>query len=117
MGARAELVEALERSRDGRGRVRPRADVKQRVVSYAVGQLERGEPVGRLAEQLGVGQMTLRRWLERYGESRSGELVAVRVADIGPNSPRSGFVVHLGAGLRIEGMTVTEVAELVQRLV
>lgn len=114
MIGREELAEALERSRDTRGRVRPRRDLKRRVAEYAVAQLERGEPMGRLARLLGLGEMTLRRWLARFAE-QPGSIVPVQVApDVRPEV--SSLVVHGPSGIRVEGMTVAEVAELVQRL-
>lgn len=104
------LRRVLENSRDGRGRMRPKRELKRQVAKYAAAMHERGEQLPAIAQRLGMKVMTLRRWL--MASSDGGRLKQVQV--VGPVS--QGAVVHGPRGMRIEGLSVAELAELWLRL-
>lgn len=71
-----------------------------------------GDKVVDLAEELGLSALTVRRWLKRESASlfRPISIFEARVES------RGRIVVHGPRGLRIEGLDVAGVAELLRRL-
>jgi len=74
---------------------------------------ERGMSLELAAVEVGVEAADLRRWL-RGGESQAPLFVPVQV-EAESTSPRQITVV-LARGVRVEGMTVADIAELLRRL-
>lgn len=109
----------LETTRTPAGRVP--AETRREVVSVAVRAHESGMRYEAIAEALGLDQDSLYRlrWVERSRSSkqerRRGErgLVAVRVASEGGAKM---LVLHGPLGVRVEGLTLDELTELLRRL-
>ena len=93
--------------RRGRGRPYPDAFAARVQKVAAAGGLERRQ----LRRELRVSDKTLAKWLPQ--PAPVARLVPVEVS---PPSVRSPFVVHGPAGLRIEGLDLDSLAELLRRL-
>ena len=94
----------------GPGRRYP-ASMRQKAEDYLRARRQAGVPVGLIARELGLGGGTLARWARRR-RSVSAAFVPVRVAA----AAVGGFIVHAPGGLRIEGLEVVALADLVRRL-
>jgi hypothetical protein len=100
----------VERERGAGGRLK--ADARHEVVEFVDRAHAQGASYGGLARELGVSSQTLANW--RAQEQRS-QLLPVRVLAAGPAAP-SWIVVHGPHGLRIEGLTLGDLGELLSRL-
>ncbi len=107
----AELRRLVEEVRDVRGRVRPRGDLKERLLRYAVGRRAAGSTTASLEQELGLGGATLERWF-REAKRPGGGLSRVVVAAPESSSSSSRVMVRGPRGLVAEGMTASMVAEL-----
>ena len=109
----AEIRAALVRTDVGLGRPYPEA-ARTAALDWAERRERDGLGWVPIASELGVSPTTLRKWRESRGATSSAfrpvELVA-------PPSRSCGIVVHAPGGLRIEGLSVAELAEFVRRLV
>lgn len=74
---------------------------------------ERGFSLEQAALEIGVGAVELRRW-SRGDEVEAPLIVPVQI-DAESTAPRKITVV-LVSGVRIEGLTVADIAELLRRL-
>jgi len=74
---------------------------------------ERGMSVEQGALEIGVGADDLRRWSR--GEEAEAPLIVPVQVEAESTSPRQITVV-LARGVRVEGMTVADIAELLRRL-
>lgn len=112
-------VEAHFGGRPGRGARYPE-ELRSEAVALALEAVGRGEPLGTVALELGVGAMTLSRWLEAAPatEWRAVEVVEERVPAAGsisvPGSP--GLVLITSRGHRLEGLSLEEAARLLEAL-
>ena len=93
------------------------SDLQTRVTAWAKGRRAAGISVPGMCREVGIGEPTLRRFLEeadgpQQPKKRSGSFKRLKVA--APELKR--VVVHGPCGTRLEGVTVSEVAELFQRL-
>jgi hypothetical protein len=108
---------AVERSlggRPGRG-TRYREDLRQEAIALArTGMLE-GKSLGRLAEELGIGPVTLTRWLEKGGAGEPLRPVEVQREEEKPGQA-SSLVVVTPSGWRIEGLRLADIPELLRAL-
>jgi transposase len=104
------LRQALTRAAEGRGRPRYPEALRQRVVAHVRDRRARGASLRQLADELGLAVPTLVRW--------SGPRPAFRPVVITPASPTASghLVVHGPGGLRVEGLTLEQAAELLRRL-
>jgi hypothetical protein len=104
------LRQSLARAAEGRGRPRYPEALRQRVVAHVRDRRARGASLGLLANELGLAVPTLVRW--------SGPRPAFRPVVVAPASPAAPghLVVHGPGGLRVEGLTLEEAAELLRRL-
>jgi len=108
----SEIRAALTRGDVGLGRPYPEA---ARAAALAWAERRQREGLGwvPIASELGVSPTTLRKWrAQRVAPSSS----FCPVEFVQPPSSLRGLVVHAPGGLRIEGLGVAEVAELVRRL-
>jgi hypothetical protein len=65
-----------------------------------------------VAEEIGVREGLLRRWCEKYPETSKPEFRAVEIV-----APKSGQpVVVTPRGIRVEGLSVEDIAILLQSL-
>jgi transposase-like protein len=105
---RAELARIERR---GRGCAYP-TPLRNRAVAYVQARRAEGASVASVGAELGICISTLLRWTRSPRKSATFERVLV-VADA---ATPSALVVHGPCGLRIEGLQLAEVAELVRRL-
>lgn len=75
----------------------------------------RGMDLDRAAEEIGVESTELRAWMQE-GSPRMPLFVPVHVEDEAMVGVGGGLVAVLAAGVRVEGLTVADVAELARRL-
>jgi len=111
MAASIQIRRAVERL-EARGRgIRYPSELKTRLVSETRNRTAGGETLKAIGEDLGVSWRTLARWCAEGGRGRrafrSVEVVAV---------PSATPTVHGPRGLRIEGLDLDGVAELIRRL-
>jgi transposase len=109
-----ELREALERA-DRSGTGRPYPEVLRRAASEYQRKREReGASLRAVAAELGVSDASLVRWSRHRGEAPAVFRAIEVVAE--PMERGSAIVVHGPRGLRIEGLSVVELARLIERL-
>ena len=99
----------------GRGRHVP-ADIRDAALGYVRRRRDEGASQQRIADELGISQHTVSRWLRggRDGEAKS-VLVPVEI-DYGSSAERSGIVVTTPRGLRIEGLDISMLCAVVARV-
>lgn len=108
----AAFREAVRRAgRRGPGRRYP-PDLRRRGAEYLRARLAAGAPLSAVLRELGVRRETLAGWATPAEAGPSPRFVPVTV--VGPAAGR--IVVHGPSGLRIEGLDVAGVAELLRRL-
>jgi len=100
-------------SRRGRGRPYP-APLRERVLATIDAQVARGASPRGVARALGIPQHTIDRWRERQPEALFRPVVVE--AQVAPAESASAVVVHGPRGLRIEGLDLATLAELLRRL-
>jgi hypothetical protein len=81
-------------------------------VAYLETRRREGGTVATIGAELGLCVSTLLRWAKRPQQASGFERVLV----VAEPAPPSALVVHGPCGLRIEGLDVAAVAELVRRL-
>ena len=109
------LRRAIERlGTRGRG-VRYPAELRERIVGFAASRVALGESTGRTAATLGVPACTLSLWL-RGSRERDGGGGAFRavVAHDAPRPRTMEILVETRSGVRITGLGIAELAELVR---
>ena len=112
--ARSELQQELSKlGPRGRGRSYPRG-LMGKLLSYTVARRRQGAKLVEVAAELGMKSHTLSRWLGEKRPSASFERVEV-IAPAAP-SPARKVIVYGPRGLRVEGLELSEVAELVRRV-
>ena len=113
---RNELRTALsELGPRGRGRAYPKG-LLEKVLTYTGARRRQGAKLVEVAAELALSDQTLSRWL---GEKRAPtKFVQVVAAPTAASAPivAPAIVVHGARGLRIEGLDLAAVAELVRRV-
>jgi transposase len=95
----------------GRGKPYPKG-LLEKLLSYTVARRRQGATLVEIGTEIGISWKTLGRWLSgRKGKPRFQEVAVVAA----PAVARS-IIVHGPRGLRIEGLDLNGVAELVRRL-
>ena len=94
------------------------ADLRAAVVAYAAARREKGDGVHLIAKDLGFNANTLYGWL---GEKGKGAAAGLRAVDVVATRGRSGgaggtVTMVTPRGLRIEGLSVHEMAVLLRAL-
>lgn len=110
----ARLREALATAeRSGAGRPYPES-LRAAAMAYRREREREGAGLREVAAELGVSSVSLERWSRK----NPGAKMSFRAIEVVGESvrPASGLVVHGPRGLRIEGLTVAQLAELVARL-
>jgi hypothetical protein len=95
----------------GRGRPYPKG-LLEKILSYTVARRRQGAELLTVGAELGISGNMLGRWLGARKASPRFERVQVAAAP----APTGTLIVHGPRGLRIEGLDVGGVAELVRRL-
>jgi hypothetical protein len=105
----AELKRELSRAKGGKGRRYPRA-LREAILDFADRAKRGGKSHSTVAAELGMSAQTLWQW---RAARRRAALVPVAIV---PAPAASELVVEYGA-LRVRGLDVASVAELLKRLV
>jgi transposase len=111
---REELKQELSKlGPRGRGRPYPKG-LLENLLSYTVARRRQGAKLVEVAAELGMKFHTLSRWLGEKRPAARFERVKVVAA---PTPPAScTLIVHGPRGLRIEGLDLASVVELVRRV-
>lgn len=116
---RARLFrEAAARANQGRDRTgwRYTPSLRRLAVEYCQSRRERQRPFWEIAEALGVSTVTLGRWLEKDREQSRPRLREVVIEEPAPTSSEARLTVVTPSGLRIEGIDLCGVIELMRNL-
>ena len=97
----------------GRGRAYPKG-LMGKLLSYTVARRRQGAKLVEVAAELGLKSHTLSRWLGEKRPSASFERVEVVATAASPAARK--LIVHGPRGLRVEGLELADVAELVRRV-
>jgi hypothetical protein len=107
----AAFKEAVRRAgRRGAGRRYP-AEVRQRGAAYLAARKAAGAPMSAVLRELGLRRDTLVRWIGPGEPKARPRFVPVAVVE-----EPAGIVVHGPCGVRVEGLDIAGVAELLRRL-
>ena len=106
--------------RPGRGARYPE-ELRAEAVELARAAVEAGESLGSVAGELGIGAMTLSRWLEDPPATEWRPVEVVEEAGIasevaGEGTLRRGLVLITSRGHRLEGLSLEEAALLLEAL-
>lgn len=113
MSKAKELKHAVQTAeRSGVGRALPVA-VRERVVVYTAERRRDGASWRAIAADVGVSEVTLARWA---GARPSRAVVPFRAVHVASTPPEPRLVVHGPGGVRVEGLTLADAAELLRRL-
>ena len=109
------LKRELSRGERGRGK-RYSTELRGRVTAWAQGRRQAGVSWVDIAQELGVGLDTVRRWCVSKKPSvvASRSLLPVRVVESSAASAK--LVLVSPNGFRVEGLTLTEAASLLRAL-
>ncbi len=108
----AAFREAVKRSgRRGPGRRYP-ADVRRRGAAYLRARQAAGAPLSAVVRELGVRREMLVGWAAPLEAEPAPRFVPVAVID----APAGRIVVHGPGGVRVEGLDVPALADLLRRL-
>jgi hypothetical protein len=108
----AAFREAVRRAgKRGPGKRYP-AELQRRGAEYLRVRRAAGAPLSAVLRELGVRRETLAGWAEPPGAKERPRFVPVTVVA----APVGRIVVHGPGGLRVEGLDVAGVAELLRRL-
>jgi hypothetical protein len=107
--SRVEAIrEAISKlGRRGRGNAYPK-EFRVEVVAYARARRAAGIPIESIGDELGMPWRTIRRWMPPVRNKRFRPIEVVEA--------RRDLAVHGPHGLRIEGLDLDGVAELLRRL-
>jgi len=108
-----EIRTALVRSNEGVGRPYP-VHIRAAVLAHAERQRRAGIGLEAFAAELGLSATTLRKWKREAAAAAQPAFCEVEI--VTPSAPASALVVRGPAGLRIDGATIADIAELLRRL-
>ena len=109
MARREEIVRALGKlEARGQGRAYP-VELREKIIAYVRERRADGGGLKAIGDELGVAWRTLAHW----GSSTNGAFRRVEVAT--PPLPAT-FTVHGPRGVRVDGLDLDELAELLRRL-
>lgn len=114
---RAEELRVALAGRGGRGRAYPVA-LRRLAVAYFVQRRDEGAAVDEIGPEIGLSSSTLSRWEQdmRGQDEPSQGFEVVHVVEEAAKAPARGLVVHGPSGLRVEGLDLDGLAELLRRL-
>ena len=110
-GIRASLV----RSGQGLGRPYPGA-AREAAVEFLEDKRREGVGLHMVAAELGVSATTLRKWDQGRTSPGAARARFCEVEIVTATAGPGGVVVHVPHGVRIEGLSLEQIAELVRRL-
>lgn len=111
------LKRELSRGERGRGKRYP-AELRGRVVAWAQRRRQAGAGWVDIAEELGLGLDTVRRWCipKKPVVVTGRSLLPVRVVEGPAEHTHAQLILVSPNGFRVEGLTLTEVASLLKAL-
>lgn len=109
------LKRELARRERGRGK-RYSAEIKGRVVAWALGRRKEGATWPAVADELGLGLDTVRRWCLAAQKSDPPTRALVPVRVVTRPSPAQPLTLVSVSGWRIDGLSVAEAAEMLRSL-
>lgn len=112
MDARVKRFRA-EAARHGVGRVGRRYPAEMKALAVALAEERRGEPLSRVASELGVSELSLQRWVEQDEPAR---FRPVEVDLDSSREPGRGLVLVTPRGYRVEGLEAESLASLLRVL-
>lgn len=89
--------------------------LRRAIVEHAVKCHEAGITWAHVAKGVGITEWTLSLWRKAYPQTQRATFLPVAVVD-SPQRLQTPLVVHGPAGLRIEGLELDGVVELIRRL-
>jgi hypothetical protein len=101
--------------RPGVGRAYPKT-LRQRVVTYARRAQAAGRPRADVADALGLSLATLARWAQPAAPAAPAFRPVVVAPEPAQADASCGVAVVLPGGVRVEGLSVEQAAELCRRL-
>jgi transposase len=120
MAKRAEGFREAVAKLGQRGRTTPYPKkLRDEAVDYARERREQGTTWRLVAGELGIGIDSLTNWArlaERRGAKPEFRQVALKQAEVAVSGPGGALVVHGPGGVRVEGLDVAGLAELMRRL-
>jgi len=100
----------------GRGKPYPKG-LLEKILSYTVARRRQGAKLVEVAAELGLHDQALSRWLgEKRASKRFDRVDVVAAVPAAPPSAQSPIVVYGARGLRIEGLELAAIVELVRRV-
>ena len=100
----------------GRGKPYPKG-LLEKILSYTVARRRQGAKLVEVAAELGLHDQALSRWLgEKRASKRFDRVDVVAAAPVAAPSAPSPIVVYGARGVRIEGLELAAVAELIRRV-
>lgn len=123
-----DLDNQVERFREAVAAAGPRGrttaypvELRKIAVSYVKARVAAGGSAGGACRELGIGTDTFRRWSAENATSPARATAAFRPVKLAAAAPvaeqqANHVVVHGPGGLRIEGLDVAGLAELLRRL-
>ena len=100
----------------GRGRPYPKG-LLEKILSYTVARRRQGAKLVEVAAELGLHDQALSRWLgEKRAAKRFDRVEVVATTSATTVRVASTIIVHGPRGLRIEGLELATLAELVRRV-
>ncbi len=99
----------------GQGRRYPES-LKRAVLAYLAERRKVGRGLATTSAELGIPERSIKLWSSSPRPSSSPTFVAMEVADAAEASPAPRIVVHALGGVRVEGLDVASLADLLRRL-
>jgi transposase-like protein len=110
-----ELATEFSRRSKERGGLRYPEDLRQLAVEYACQAREQGHSRERIAGRLGLSESSLVRWIGRVSEVVPGGSLRVHEVKVTGAWP-SPAVLVMPSGARVEGLSVSELVEILGAL-
>lgn len=99
----------------GQGRRYPEA-LKREVVAYLAARREAGRGLKATSVELGIPERSIKLWSKAPRPSGRPAFVPMLVTPVAAEHPAPLIVVHAPGGIRIEGLDVPALADLVRRI-
>jgi len=114
---RAERIRTAVRGlgKRGPGRRYPEA-LKREVLAYLAERRKAGRGHATVAVELGIPERSIKLWSEAPRPSGAPTFVAMTLGPAASDAPAPRIVVHGPAGVRVEGLDVATLADLLRRL-
>jgi hypothetical protein len=93
------------------------AAIRREVLAYLTAQRERGIGLPPTARELGLREKAIENWLaQARALAAPAQFQGVTLVDRGPEPAPRRLVLHAARGLRVDGLDVPSLAELLRRL-